>query len=566
MKKLLCSLMLVSVNCGGCEQSCRVAFSQTAPVVDMSRVIVESDASCSGVIVTDQLVVTAKHCGRTTFFRSGSHKCLARLVWVSELPDGPAFYRVRRGFGLAAISVMPFPPKPGSTVGLYWNGQTAGRNGRVAGLQTVSVDDHLARKKYTIESNLVMASVVPGASGGAAVQDNQLAGIILHGNATLGETGICVNEDLRRGYMIAVKEMQSLPKCTVFTIDACLACTQFKRDHDRGAFLKIPVEFDFVNVTATPVAGVAAVPTYELFGKRFSQPDGYNGQKLADWLYTQVREHEQSIRNDSQLLPVPDYDLPQVKVPDPAPNSRQIPPSVAGDEVSDDDWKGVRIVGVASKKYSSVSALLAGPIARMVETMSNGKAKFETVFQASEPVKYRGIATAAGISDLDMPIYVFVLVDTIAEVNFVKGMILKKIENNIDKALTDKLREIPVEPVIRRIHPELYGSILRVVEMQEPGAIAPDAATDVAKQVVAKSESVETTNASHSVAGGFAFLAVSTLFRVWRFWQSWHHSGTVEQTLDLSAPQAAPPAATVTVQAPTSPAMPPKATTPPASV
>lgn len=531
------------------------AFGDTRTQIDMTKVIVQSDASCSGVIVSDQLIVTAKHCGRTTFFRNAGRRCRAQVVWVSDMPDGPVFYRVPRGFGYSVIGILPSPPKPKTSVDLFWSGQTVGVNGRVAGLQTVEVQDHLQNTKYKIESNLVMARSVPGSSGGAAVQDNQLAGIILHGNGDMGETGICVNEDLRRGYMLAMKELQKLDTVEVYTISRCVGCNQMHNDYDAGKYVKMPAEFHFVNCDNAAPPGVTVFPTYEIYGNRFTQPNGYDGQAIANWVCQQVKEKELGSRNDALLEPVPEFKLPDVNVPNP-PESKTFPPSDS--EVSEDDWKGVRIIGVASDKYSRVSALLAGPIARMVGTMSNGKAKFETVFQASEPVKYRGIATAAGISDLDMPIYVFVLVDTIAEVNFVKGLILKKIESNIDKALTDKLREIPVEPVIRRIHPELYSSILRVVEMQEPEAPAPD---PVASVVADKDRPAETSNASHAIAGGFSFLSISTLFRIWRFWQGWHHSTTVEQTLDLS--QVASPVS-VTVRPPVQPVPPPPQ--PPATV
>lgn len=538
---ILCCLVCALAWCFGSSASADIA-----PRIDMSRVIVESDSGCSGVIVHDQLVVTAKHCGRTSSFRSGRQRSSARLVWVSDMPDGPMFYRVRRGFGSSSISILPSPPKPNSSVDLFWNGQTTGVNGRVAGLQTVEVTDHGSRSKYKIESNLIMANSVPGASGGAAVQKNQLAGIILHGSAELGETGICINEDLRRGYMIAMQEMQKLPTCTVFTISNCGSCNQMKRDYDGGSFIRIPCEFEFLNCDKANPPGVTEYPTYEIFGVRLTQPKGYNGQELASWICQQVRIKEESTRNDALLEPVPDYVPPDVQVSPSLPSQQSLVPS--GD-VTEDEWKGVRIVGLANNKYSSVSAMLAGPITRMVETMSNGKAKFETIFQASEPVKYRGIATRAGISDMDIPIYIFVLVDTIAEVNFVKGMILKKIEANIDKALSDKLREIPVEPVIRRIHPELYNSILATMQMTEPGSIATDKTTNT-KVADSDPDKVETSNATHGVAGGFAFLSVSTLFRVWRFWQGWHHSGTVGQTLDLSIPTPPPTRATVTVQAP----------------
>ena len=508
-------------------------------VLAMSHVIVQSDAGCSGVIVGDQLVVTAKHCIGLESFRCGDDTSLAHLLWQSSYHDGPAFYRVRSGFGRRSIGILPEPPPVRKQLGLYWAGQTEGRFGRHGGLQVLKSN----KTGEEFESLLISTTAVPGASGGAAVYDGKLAGVILAGNQSRNEAAISTNEELRRGYMAAWKLLQANDICTVYVAPNCSACMKFERDEVEGRYVKIPVNFRYVDLSITPISGVDSAPTFEVLGKRYS-PANYNGNEVAKWIMSVLRERDESERNIVDLKPVPEPELSPVNVV-PVVSSRQ--QSSGMPEIT--DWKGVRIIGVVQKNYSSVQSLLAGPISRMIANMSNDQVHFETVFESSEPLRYRSVCASTGITHQDIPVYVFVMVDTIAEVGFIKGQVLAQIERHIDKALTDKMREIPIEVITKRINTDTYNSLAKALGTKE---IRED---DEGSDLVAVDKSGsgddddETTMASHSVATGFSFLSISTLFRVWRFWSGWHHSTNIEQALSLSsalaptAPVAAVPTA-----------------------
>lgn len=524
--------------------------------IDMTDIIVQSDTGCSGVCVSEELVVTAKHCGHVKSFTRRKESSIAALVWMSPKPDGVAIYRVSRSFVRRWVQISEGPPKPKSEVSLYWKNQYLGVSGYVEGLETVSFHDPLTRTVQVIEDNAVKVNSVPGSSGGAALQNKRLCGIILNGNTSVRSCGIAVHEELAAGMKTAVALMQTKRVCKVFTAQRCAACIHWKQDFARGKFVELPFDFEEVDLSLNPVPGLSA-PSFEIDGERYS-PEIYSAARLEEWM--------RSVMRDQRLEPVPEppdspVNVPRARIQQELPDPSQ--PAMLVEEV---DWKGVRIIGVVKKNYSAIQSLMAGPISRMVDNMSNDKVHFETVFEASEPLKYRSVCAATDLTHSDIPVYVFVMVDTIAEVGFVKGQVLAQIERHIDKALTDKMREIPIEVITKRINTDTYNALAKALGTSE---VKDRGDEEFAVVDSDKSDDEETTTASHAVATGFSFLSISTLFRVWRFWSSWHHSSTVEQTLALSAtvaPATVAPASAPAVSpvAAAKPAASPSVTAPPA--
>lgn len=528
------------------------------PQIDMGRVIVRSSCDCSGVIVRDELVVTAKHCADSVWFENKYGRSPAKLMWSSAMQDGPSFFRVKPGFATASIPILQSAPKPNTFVDLYW----VARNGRplrgqVAGLQTVLVSKNVPTP-YKMQSNLVMAQVEPGASGGAAVQNGKLAGVILHGNFVLKETGICLNEELRRGYLTCVAELDSRPTVTLYSGPKCAPCIEASDDiftYDR--YRNIPVRFIKVDIVENRVTDIAFTPTFELFGNRFvCGPDNpYDGNKVAKWISMQLRMKQEAERNDAELTPVPDFVPPPVTLKQRTFPPQQPDPSTV--DMSAEDWSNIKVVALASKAFPEIGILLSGPVSREVRSLSEGNLTLEVVHELSEPNRFRAVENVAGIRGLNAPVYFFVLIDSFADVGIVKGLVLKKIEAKVDLALADKLGKTNIEVITRRSEAGLYDSMRRALSVQEPVPVVSETPTKdpVTGEVVDNDDEYR----NRGIAGGGAALVIGLLFRIKRFWDSWHHSTVVAQTLDLSPPvkPVAPPTQAAPVKASPPPVSPP---------
>lgn len=530
----------------------------TVPQLDMGRIIVRSDCDCSGVIVRDELVVTAKHCSDSVWFENKYGKSPAKLMWSSAMPDGPSFFRVKPGFATASIEILPAPPKPNSFVDLYWVAHPdKPLRGQVAGLQTVLVSQNVP-SPYKMQSNLVMAQVEPGASGGAAVQNGKLAGIILHGNFVKRETGICVNEELRRGYLTCVAELSGRPTVTMFTGPRCAPCAEAHSDiFDYNRYRNIPVQFVEVDVSQNQLLNVSYTPTFELYGNRFEcGPDNpYDGNKVAKWISLQLRTKKEAERNDAELTPVPDF------VPSPVVIKQQAfgaQPEQLPTDLSKEDWSNIKVVALASKTFPEIAVMLSGPVAREVRSLSNGNLTLEVVHEASEPNRFRAVENVAGIRGLNAPVYFFVLIDSFADVGLVKGLVLKKIEESVDSKLADKLGKTSIEVITRRSEAGLYDSMRRAMSVQEPAPAASD--TPVKDPVTGEVVNNDDEYRNRGIAGGGAALVIGLIFRIKRFWDSWHHSTVVAQTLDLAPTPTVKP-----VVQPAAQASPPKVSPQPVS-
>ena len=511
---------------------------------------------CSGVQVGPELALTARHCcddlddDRLTTFRSpdGGSSLALRLAEIGAA-DGPAVFRTARRSQWIPLSDAP--PSVGSAITLWGHRDDMRASGKVLGVETVSV--RIGDERRAVEQNRTSAVARPGFSGGPAIVDGErtLSGLVLSGDDR--STGITTWRSMRDTVDAAERLLQSQPVCTVYVTRRCAACDQFKRDLERGAYVKLPVSFVLVYIDQQIVPGVDVAPTFELNGQRWT-PQKYDGHEIAGWIRGQLQSGvvvvsppQPTYPSPKDLYPVsqvagPQYggELPAMPDPMPAP-AQQAAPVVAI------PWHGIRIIAIASEDCPVYAPYLAGPFNRVLSYASGGQTQLETVSEISEPLRFRAVTQAAGIYELRPALYVVVLVDAVAEVGFVKGMVLQQIERAVDEAVKGEQLKIPVDAVFARVHRHNYDAITRamlVADQPRPGAVMlPDTATTAAPPEPADDQ-------SNPIAFICGLLGVTGARRVWKFYADVWRTAEAEKQLQMTETLRSAGAATQPAAAP----------------
>lgn len=520
---------------------------QSVPATTPAASVVEAETGCSAVVVGDELLVTAKHClpdqmrhGTVLRFRTQQRTFLGSMISEIGEQDGPVWFRVPAGVA-PGITLAAGPPPVGSRIQLIGVDRDMRSEGSVLGVHITQAYWPSENKYLTVESNKTDAVSRPGFSGGAAIVDGQLAGIVLSGDGI--STSVSTWRALSQGYTAAQQLLQDLPVCKVYTQTACAPCQQFKTELDNGRFVNVPVRFQLVYVDRYPVAGIRATPTWEIDGERWPADHTgwqYDGRQLAEWCRAKAQALQGSIPRPVAPQPVPPAATGSAAVPVPRadPISAADPQSAP---VVDIDWTGIRIIAMASDEAPVYASYLAGPANLAIRTLSGGQCQLEVLTESTTPNRFLGVHRALGTHEIAPPLQLVVLVDTIAEVGFVKGQVLKRIEQKIDEILpTDQFR-IPIYPVLRRIHASDYRDVERALTLED---IPP--ATQPAKSV--SPDKPDPTDTGGPVAVLLGLLGMTGARRVWKYATEWiHHS-------EPQPPPAASPSAPAAAPAPTTPA------------
>lgn len=509
---------------------------------------------CSGVQVGPELALTALHCcgdiaeDGTTQFRSpdGMRTHALRLSAIGAA-DGPAVFRTARRSQW--IPLADAPPPVGSAITLWGYQNDMRASGKVLGVETVSV--RIGDERREVEQNRTSAVARPGFSGGPAIVDGErtLSGLVLSGDDR--STGITTWRSMRDTVDAAERLLQSQSICTVYVTRRCAACDEFKRDLERGAYVKLPVSFVLVYIDQQIVPGVDVAPTFELNGQRWT-PRRYDGHEIAGWLRGQLQSGvvvvspaQPTYPSPKDLYPVspvagPQYggELPAMPEPMPAP-AQQAAPVVAI------PWHGVRIIAIASEDCPVYAPYLAGPFNRVLSYASGGQTQLETVSEISEPLRFRAVTQAAGIYELRPALYVVVLVDAVAEVGFVKAMVLQQIERAVDEAVKGDQLKIPVDAVFARVHRHNYDAITRAMLVADPSRPGSVMLPESSESAVPPAPADDHSNPIAFICG---LLGVTGARRVWKFyadvWKTLEEEKRLQMTETLRAAGEAPPAVT----------------------
>lgn len=483
--------------------------------------------NCSGVLLENGLLATAKHCGMADVVKvqlRDGQSVWARLVSATTAEDGPVIYRMPPGLELPSVAVADMAPPVGSKLVLAgYSTQASGRaqltiddDAEVLGTAQVTVMD--GDKPLTYQANKLRGDSYYGSSGGAAFFNGQLAGLILGGSHKERAVSISTTDDLKNVYSKAYQAVNQYPVFTVYTQEACAACVQFKQELASGQFARLPVTFVFFDVGLNPPpADVTLVPCFRApDGELFRFATAYDGKALATWIRKKLADATPS-------TPAPPVVVPAAQPVVPVQQSEVVP-----------DLSGIRILLLVSGDSSFVTPMLVdGPIARMIQNASEGKISAESVVEESQPNRFRLVHRALGTADATPHVLVCVLVDEIAEVGFIRGQVLKKIQAKVDEMVSEKEFKIPFDVVFRRLQRETYDNVVRAM-------LSPDEQIDPAiKTTVTKvNEPVETSdekNSHHTVAFTLAMAAIHTGRRVWARWRKSRETTDLERQLGPTA-------------------------------
>ena len=172
----------------------------------------------------------------------------------------------------------------------------------------------------------------------------------------------------------------------------------------------------------------------------------------------------------------PQVDFPPGYQPPQFAESRQ--PSAPTLQTAEYDWKGVRIIAIASRDMPGALSYLKGPLDRLLTLATGGKVRLEIVGESDSPDRFSALQQATGISMDLSPLHLIVLIDRIAEPGFLKRQILKRIESTLEEKTSKLQFHVPIDAVFERIHRRHWQQILDSLQtMEAPVVIAATAPT-----------------------------------------------------------------------------------------
>lgn len=300
---------------------------------------------------------------------------------------------------------------------------------------------------------------------------------------------------------------------TVYGSNRNTSSIQLRREIDAGMFRKLSVEFCFHDVeTAGRPEKLPGLPAFQIgSGELFNVPGEYNGQAVMDRLRLELRrarvkpeppvipaddfkphDYMADVRriadersgktkafevpisgrmsieggesepvSGSLILPVDDaahrelteqYFHEVQNVPEPVPDRMFEAAAV------DIDWAGVRF-GVLVADDPGLLRQLRGPVQRAFDHLSGGQLRIEPISQAVEPERFNAVSDALGAGN-DFKLYPFALIDRVADVGLVKGIVVGKIEKAVEhQSIAQRFNLIP-DLIFNRENARHYQDVL----------------------------------------------------------------------------------------------------------
>ena len=135
------------------------------------------------------------------------------------------------------------------------------------------------------------------------------------------------------------------------------------------------------------------------------------------------------------------------------------------------DWSTIRIVALVRSDKPDYVDLLGGPAERLISSISDGATHLEVISEEENADHFNAVMDAAGVPRDAVPVHVVVMVGKSAEVGFIKGLVLKKIEGKIAQAIPSTKLPITPDVVFERTHRRDWNSILDAIGSVEQNRI-----------------------------------------------------------------------------------------------
>lgn len=475
------------------------AFVSTA--VDPQRAaLADVGGCCSGVYVTPDTVLTARHCLRAQTIQVDCHP--AQILHVSREAD-VAVLRVTGGEpDHAWLPVARQPPAPGEPVVSlgYPAGQFARMEGRVKSVGPVQFGLWpISRQELLLSTT---HRVLPGNSGGPLLDARgAVVGIASRAStddAPRPESLWVPTQSIRVALTAAGVQLVSTEKpiLYVFIGSKCPACRRFEADlanPQTGLRQQLTAMFDVqvINLDQRPDQvqqwGLTSKPAFRC--PNWSQ-NLYGYKNQADFLAMLAPELSQAYERPRPLQSDAASDTP---LPNPAAAAAPalpalVPPPtapapIAAPPIEERDLSGVTVLILVKRREipggtigkhvaSALERLIEGPLRRRLQEQLGDTVDVQLVFQRLHPERYDALTDVAG---LDGDVGLVVLVKK-SNAGIAKGFLIAQIESAAKSAKDGRLSNLPVEILFERINSDDYDaaeSALTLPEGTPPDAIPP---------------------------------------------------------------------------------------------
>jgi hypothetical protein len=201
----------------------------------------------------------------------------------------------------------------------------------------------------------------------------------------------------------------------------------------------------------------------------------------------------------------------------PVPDPRFTP--AAGDASSkqplvDIDWTGVRFGVLVSNQAPTSLHYLSGVVQKLLDALSGGQCVMEAIDEKTQPRRFSACCAALQVDAFE--VYPFMTIDKVADVNFVRGLILKKMEAAVDEKIHAEEHAIVPDMIFRRVSHNKWARVIdamNVVDAVDPAFV--DVRPQPTKRIE-EEDPIEEKQSHSVIAFLFAALVVAKVIRVAR--------------------------------------------------
>jgi hypothetical protein len=430
-----------------------------------------------GWYVAPNLFVTCKHnCDQNvgdTVTTSNNGK--STLKYLTDEGDGYAVWEfsppVDKKFVLKLANNDPVRGQeiyhvglPGLKIPVYVKGEVVG--------PITLYDDEGKAESNCMESR---ANFCRGYSGGPAIDSRgYVVGMSTHSNKEINTAAFFPVSKLK----LALTSFQSETYSNRPFIDVwvsgdfyCGACEKFL-DYARTTGPNRGFDYHVHKLTAAQCASKGlAVPMFTVGDEPYKGPlewplvdewaRGKLGVKDAQMLPQKEPPHAEPIPQAAPQLPSgmtasPEALMILAQALEPEKKSAK-----AADPVV--SWDGIKIILVVSDSIPGIAEIMNGPGRRSIERLTHGKAHIYVIAESERPTKYADYEKTLGVK-VDK-FHVSVL---IPEINKDADFIIRQVElmlnANISNSITEKIADIPVEPIFQSISSPDYQSVTELID------------------------------------------------------------------------------------------------------
>ncbi len=476
MRRLLLAILLLIPAIGWAKNPPTVKVTERQ-VNSTVFAMTESNGATRGmgsgtIIDRDGVILTAKHMNGDVMRFVTADDIVHEATFMGETAsgDGPCFYRIndieKLKKSVAQWSGLSETfPKRGDQVRMIGFPMNRFRSlnftaaeGNITG--GGEFESKIKGRKSTYHGNVVDTSVDKGASGGGAYNDKgEVIGCILAVDEEGRESIICSYQEMIDTYKRLGNTNNTSRVVDVYSSHNCAPCRKFKEDQERGLFQGYTFRWHYVHDYPAP--------TFIYNGR---QTSGYNDPTgLLGFLKGGAQptpEMQPDYREKPKWEFKPDSEPPRSPWPwaKPAPESPPVvdgtPPAPADEgPLSKVDWSKVKAFVLVKKDNPRMRRFLADGAQLALNKITKNSLHLDIIREHEQPNRYAALVSALDLSAGEWTQWPVLTFDHIVDEGFVKNLILKKIEKEIDSLDFEQSSEFYPEVIFRRSDPRQWSNV-----------------------------------------------------------------------------------------------------------